>query len=134
VRDYRTHLVTVAKRAPRTINTALAAIDDFYTRRGLGPASAGRLDLPAQAPRALDAKTALRWVRATATHPSPRGRVLATYLVRDSRTTGIRPVCMFHRDAGYGGCRWLSTLRHAARTHRDSIKPSAPCSIRASMG
>ncbi len=77
VRDYRTHLVTVAKRAPRTINTALAAIDDFYTRRGLGPAAADRLDLPAQAPRALDAKTALRWVRAIATRPSPRDRVLA---------------------------------------------------------
>jgi integrase len=56
VRDYRTHLVTVAKNAPRTINTALAAIDDFYTRRSLGPASADRLDLPTQAPRALDAK------------------------------------------------------------------------------
>jgi len=46
VRGYRTHLVTVAKTR-RTINTALAAIDDFYTRRGLGPASADRLDLPA---------------------------------------------------------------------------------------
>jgi len=77
VRDYRTHLVTVAKRAPQTINTTLAAIDDFYTRRGLGPAAAGRLDLPAQAPRALDAKTALRWVRAIAAHPAPRDRVLA---------------------------------------------------------
>lgn len=77
VRDYRTHLVTVAKRAPRTINTALAAIDDFYTRRGLGLAAADRLDLPAQVPRALDAKTALRWVRAIATRPSPRDRVLA---------------------------------------------------------
>ena len=77
VRDYRTHLVTVAKHAPRTINTALAAIDDFYTRRGLGPAGADRLDLPTQAPRALDAKTALRWVRAIAAHPAPRDRVLA---------------------------------------------------------
>jgi len=77
VRDYRTHLVTVAKNAPRTINTALAAIDDFYTRRGLGPASAGRLDLPAQAPRALDAKTALRWIRAIAARTAPRDRVLA---------------------------------------------------------
>ncbi|MGH3238657.1 MAG: tyrosine-type recombinase/integrase, partial [Streptosporangiaceae bacterium] len=77
VRDYRNWLVTVAKHAPRTINTTLAAIDDFYTRRGLGPASAGRLDLPAQAPRALDAKTALRWVRAIAAHPAPRDRVLA---------------------------------------------------------
>ena len=77
VRDYRTHLVTVAKNAPRTINTALAAIDDFYTRRGLGPASAGRLDLPTQAPRALDAKTALRWIRAIAARTAPRDRVLA---------------------------------------------------------
>src|SRR5260370_25558520 len=64
VRDYRTHLVTVAKRAPRTINTALAAIDDFYTRRGLAPAAADRLRLPPPAPRALDAKTALRWLPA----------------------------------------------------------------------
>jgi hypothetical protein len=38
VRDYRTHLVTVAKSAPRTINTALAAIDDFYQPgAGQGP-------------------------------------------------------------------------------------------------
>jgi site-specific recombinase XerD len=77
VRDYRTHLVTVAKHAPRTINTALAAIDDFYTRRGLGPASADRLDLATQAPRALDAKTALRWIRAIAARTAPRDRVLA---------------------------------------------------------
>jgi site-specific recombinase XerD len=77
VRDYRTHLITVAKHAPRTINTALAAIDDFYIRRGLGPAAADRLDLPTQAPRALDAKTALRWLRAIQTRPAPRDRVLA---------------------------------------------------------
>src|SRR5260370_10800189 len=74
VRDYRTHLVTVAKRAPRTINTALAAIDDFYTRRGLGPAAADRLRLPPPAPRALGANTPLRGGRATATHPSPPDR------------------------------------------------------------
>jgi integrase/recombinase XerC len=77
VRDYRTHLVTVAKRAPRTINTTLAAIDDFYTRRGLGPAAADRLDLPTQAPRALDAETALRWLRAIRDTTATRDRVLA---------------------------------------------------------
>ena len=49
----------------------------LVTPLGLGPAAAGRLNLPAQAPRALDAKTALRWVRAIATCPSPRDRVLA---------------------------------------------------------
>ena len=77
VRDYRSHLLTVAKRAPTTINNTLAALDDFYTRRGLGPAAADRLDLPTQAPRALDAKAALRWLRAIQDHPTPRDRVLA---------------------------------------------------------
>jgi integrase/recombinase XerC len=77
VRDYRTYLLTVAKRAPTTINNTLAAIDDFYTRRGLGPAAADRLDLPTQAPRALDAKAGLRWLRAIQDHSAPRDRVLA---------------------------------------------------------
>lgn len=77
VRDYRTHLLTVAKRAPTTINNTLAALDDFYTRRRLGPAAADRLDLPTQAPRALNAKAALRWLRAIHDHPAPRDRVLA---------------------------------------------------------
>jgi hypothetical protein len=77
VRGYRTHLLTVAKRAPATINNTLAALDDFYTRRGLGPAAADRLDLPTQAPRALETKAALRWLRAIQDHPAPRDRVLA---------------------------------------------------------
>jgi site-specific recombinase XerD len=77
VRDYRNYLITVAKCAPATVNNALAAIDDFYTRAGLGPAAADRLDLPTQAPRALDDKAALRWLRAIAAHPAPRDRVLA---------------------------------------------------------
>lgn len=64
VRDYRTHLAAVLKRGNATINNALAAVDDFYRRRGLGPAAAERLDLPQQAPRALDRRAAIRWVRA----------------------------------------------------------------------
>ena len=44
VRDYRRHLKVVRKSAPTTINNTLAAIDDFYTRRGLGPAAAHRED------------------------------------------------------------------------------------------
>ena len=36
VRDYRSHLVTVAKRATPTVNKHLAALVDFYTWRGLG--------------------------------------------------------------------------------------------------
>lgn len=34
MRDYRAHLLTIAKRSPATINNTLAALDDFYTRRG----------------------------------------------------------------------------------------------------
>ena len=37
VRDYRSYLVTVAKRATATVNKDLAALADFYTWRGLGP-------------------------------------------------------------------------------------------------
>jgi hypothetical protein len=54
VRDYRTRLQAVLKRCPATVNNALAAVDDFYIRRGLGPASAVRVETPAAAPRALD--------------------------------------------------------------------------------
>jgi len=36
VRGYRSHLVTVAKRAPATVNKVMAALDDFCVWRGLG--------------------------------------------------------------------------------------------------
>ena len=32
VRDYRSHLQAVLKRKPATVNNALAAVDDLYTR------------------------------------------------------------------------------------------------------
>ncbi len=76
VRDYRTHLLTVARRKPSTVNAHLTAIDDFYRRRGLGPASARREDLPKAAPRALDHRDQLRWLRA-AEHAAPRDKALA---------------------------------------------------------
>ena len=46
VRDYRTHLQAVLKRKPATVNSALAALDDFYIRRGLGAASTKRAEIP----------------------------------------------------------------------------------------
>ena len=36
VRDYRSYLVTTAKRATATVNKHLAALQDFYVWRGLG--------------------------------------------------------------------------------------------------
>lgn len=77
VRDYRAHLQTVAKRAPTTINTVLAALADFYHRRGLGAPDARRLDLPQRAPRALAPRQATRWQRAVQHWLNPRDRVLA---------------------------------------------------------
>jgi integrase/recombinase XerC len=77
VRDYRTYLQRVAKRAPATVNTALAAVDDFFLRRGQGPAKAERVGLPSAAPRALDQRATLRFLRAVDAHASPRDRALA---------------------------------------------------------
>ncbi|HEV7934338.1 MAG TPA: tyrosine-type recombinase/integrase [Actinomadura sp.] len=62
-RDYRTHLQTVLKRKPATINAHLTAVDDFYRRRGLGPAAAKRADIPPAAPRALDKRDQIRLLR-----------------------------------------------------------------------
>jgi hypothetical protein len=95
VRDYRAHLQGVAKRKPSTINTTLAAIADFYTRRGLGPPDVRRLELPQTAPRALTPREATRWLRAAQGCPRPRDQLLGFILF-------------------YAGLlsarRWLSTL------------------------
>jgi integrase/recombinase XerC len=80
VRDYGSHLQVIAKAPPATVNGALAAIDDFYTRRGLGRANAERADLPEQAPQALDKRAVLRWLRAVEAHLAPRDRALAGVL------------------------------------------------------
>ena len=77
VRDYRTHLQAVLKRSPATVNNALAAVDDFYIRRGLGPASAARIQITAAAPRALDQRAQLRYLREVQRCPSPRDQALA---------------------------------------------------------
>ena len=77
VRDYRSHLQAVLKRRPATVNGALAAVDDFYIRRGLGPARALRVDLPDAAPRALEPRVQVRYLRAVDGCPSPRDQALA---------------------------------------------------------
>ena len=77
VRDYRTHLVTVAKRAPSTVNKTMAALDDFYTWRGLGKANVKRQELAARAPRALSPRAMTRYLRAVEASPSARDRAIA---------------------------------------------------------
>jgi site-specific recombinase XerC len=73
----RPHLQGVAKRKPSTTNTSLAAIADFYIRRGLGQPDVRRLELPRSAPRALTPREATRWLRAVQHRLRPRDRLLA---------------------------------------------------------
>jgi site-specific recombinase XerD len=78
VRDYRSYLVTVAKRATATVNKHLAALQDFYTWRGLGqPQGVKRHQVPRHAPKALEPRAKLRYLRAVEACPSARDRAIA---------------------------------------------------------
>jgi len=77
VRDYRTHLQAVLKRKPATVNNALAAVDDLYIRRGLGPATVARAEVSRTAPKALSKRAGVRFLRAVEASPSPRDQALA---------------------------------------------------------
>lgn len=75
-RDYRAYLLTVAKRKPTTVNAHLTAIDDFNRRIGLGSAKVKRLDMPNLAPRALDQRAQVRFLREAERAPA-RERTMA---------------------------------------------------------
>ena len=77
VRQWREHLVTSAGQAPATINIALAAVDDFYLRRGMGRTGTKRVHVPPARPQPLDRPAQLRWLRAVQACPSARDRALA---------------------------------------------------------
>jgi integrase/recombinase XerD len=79
VRDYRLYLLrdAVPKRSVRYSNNALAALDDFHVRLGLGKADISRDDPPKTAPRALDTNAQVRWLRAVGDWPHIRDRLLA---------------------------------------------------------
>jgi site-specific recombinase XerD len=78
VRDYRSYLVTVAKRATATVNKHLAALQDFYLWRGLGqPKGAKRHQVPRHAPKALEPRAKTRYLRAVEAWPNARDRAIA---------------------------------------------------------
>jgi integrase/recombinase XerD len=77
VRDYRAYLQAVLKRRPATVNGALAAVDDFYVRRGLGRATAKRAEVNVAAPRALGGRAQIRFLRAVQACSLVRDRALA---------------------------------------------------------
>jgi integrase/recombinase XerD len=82
-RDYKTYQYGTLRRAPATVNAALAAVSDLAIRRGLGKLDGGqvaRLDLPARrAPKALVGRDDVRWQRA-AQAAAPRDRALAAVM------------------------------------------------------
>lgn len=79
IRDYRLYLLREAspKRSVRYSNNALAALDDFYVRLGLGKANVGRDELPKTAPKAMEANAEIRWLRAVESWPHARDRAIA---------------------------------------------------------
>ena len=109
VRDYRTHLQTVLKRSPATVNNALAAVDDFYIRRGLGPASAARVEISAAAPCALDHRAQLRYLRAV----QARGLSVAP---SQSARSASQPFSAARSSGWIGTCRRRSPLPRIRRT------------------
>ena len=85
-RDYRTHLKTVLKRSPATVNAHLTALDHFYEHLGLGRVRVRRDQLPRRAPRSLGAREQKRYLRAAESRPLARDRAIARLLFY----TGLR--------------------------------------------
>jgi site-specific recombinase XerC len=77
VRDFKSHLKTVRRAKPTSVNLALAAIDHFYRFLGLDRPAVDREDLPQEAPRALEPADQVRFLRAVERCPSVRDRALA---------------------------------------------------------
>ena len=68
----------MAKRATATVNKHLAALQDFYAWRGLGqPQGVKRHQVPRHAPKALEPRAKLRYLRAVEAWPSARDRAIA---------------------------------------------------------
>jgi site-specific recombinase XerD len=86
VRDYRTWLKTVHKAKPSSVNLTLAALDHFYRFLGLERPEVPREDLPQAAPRGLEEKEQIAFLRAVERCPSARDRALAHLLFY----TGVR--------------------------------------------
>jgi integrase/recombinase XerC len=79
VRDYRVYLLREAdpNRSVRYVNNALAALDDFGIRLGMGKANIGRENISKTAPMAMDGNAQIRWLRAIEDWPHARDRALA---------------------------------------------------------
>lgn len=79
-RDYKTHLKTVQRAKPSSVNLSLAAADNFYRFMGLGKPDAKREDLPGVAPGALEPEEQKRFLRAVERSTSARDKAMSRIL------------------------------------------------------
>ena len=79
VQDFKTFLLQRGSSS-NTVNAILAAVDNFYMFRGLGPAKVRRQDLPAVAPRALEPDEQRRLLKVVA-QSSLRNRAIALVML-----------------------------------------------------
>jgi hypothetical protein len=127
VRDYHTYPQAALKRKPATINNALPAVDDLYTRRGLGPSRAARVEVPATASRALGervhtceqsrlgprpATRRSRWSRSTPALGS----------TRPSRSTSATCACANRARQPAAARRATPATTRSASTRRGSVR------------
>jgi site-specific recombinase XerD len=80
VREFKCWLLQKGKKSS-TVNSALAAVDNFYLFKGLGPTKVRRQDLPKQAPRALESEEQYRLLKVLAKSKSIRNRAMAMLML-----------------------------------------------------
>jgi site-specific recombinase XerD len=68
-------------RAANTVNSSLAALDNYFLFIGIGQSKVKRQDLPKQAPRALGYDEQRRFLKAVSSCKSLRNRTIATVML-----------------------------------------------------
>lgn len=79
-RDFKTHLKTVRKAKPSSVNLSLAAVDNFYRFLGMGKPEVRREELPGAAPKALTPEEQKKFLRAVERSSEVRDRTIALLL------------------------------------------------------
>ena len=78
VRDYKRYAKAKKKWSPRSVNQALAALDNFYRSLGVGRPEVRREELAQVAPRGLEVGEQRAFLRAVERCASARDRAIAT--------------------------------------------------------
>ena len=80
VQEYKVWLLNKGSAA-NTLNSILAAVDNFYLFKGIGPAKVRRQALPSQAPRALEPDEQKRLLKVIAQSKSLRNKSIALIML-----------------------------------------------------